>query len=296
MLGVPVVEIDRTIRAAVAGIGISDFRDRAGDEYRMVLKMKDGEAFRVEDLGRVFVSSLSGKQIPLNQLVSPELQQSPSTISRYNLERTAEILADIDHGFNLDDVMEPVTSMLEEYPFPEGYSYKIGGELEGRNESFGGMANAIIIAILSIFAVLVLQFRSFKQPLIIFLAIPFAAIGMVWALLITGYTFSFTAFVGLTSLVGIVVNNSIILVDYTNRLRTAGNTLDEALQTAAETRLTPIVLTAFTTIGGLLPLTLRGGTLWAPLGWTIIGGLLVSTLLTLVVIPVFYKLLNRENG
>ncbi len=296
MLGVPVLEIDRTIRAAVAGIGISDFRDRAGDEYRMVLKMKDGEAFRVEDLGRVFVSSLSGKQIPLNQLVSPELQQAPSTISRYNLERTAEILADIDHGFNLDDVMEPVIDMLEEYPFPEGYSYKIGGELEGRNESFGGMANAIIIAILSIFAVLVLQFRSFKQPLIIFLAIPFAAIGMVWALLITGYTFSFTAFVGLTSLVGIVVNNSIILVDYTNRLRTAGNTLDEALQTAAETRLTPIVLTAFTTIGGLLPLTLRGGTLWAPLGWTIIGGLLVSTLLTLVVIPVFYKLLNRENG
>jgi multidrug efflux pump subunit AcrB len=94
---------------------------------------------------------------------------------------------------------------------------------------------------------------------------------------------------------GIVVNNSIILVDYTNRLRKNGKTITEALQTASETRLTPIVLTAFTTIGGLLPLTLRGGTLWAPLGWTITGGLLVSTLLTLIVVPVFYKLMTARE-
>ena len=119
---------------------------------------------------------------------------------------------------------------------------------------------------------------------------------MIWALWITGYTFSFTAFIGLTSLVGIVVNNSIILVDYINKLRERGETLNSALQTAAETRLTPIVLTALTTIGGLLPLTLRGGTLWAPMGWTIIGGLLVSTLLTLVIVPVLYKLLEQKKA
>jgi multidrug efflux pump subunit AcrB len=115
---------------------------------------------------------------------------------------------------------------------------------------------------------------------------------MIWALWITGNTFSFTAFVGLTSLVGIVVNNSIILVDYINKLRDRGESLIDALQLAAETRLTPIVLTALTTIGGLLPLTLQGGTLWAPMGWTIIGGLLVSTILTLVLVPVFYKILE----
>jgi multidrug efflux pump subunit AcrB len=138
-----------------------------------------------------------------------------------------------------------------------------------------------------------------KQPLIIFLALPFAVTGMIWALLLSGNTFSFTAFIGLTSLAGIVVNNSIILVDYINKLRDRGIALHEALQQAAETRLTPIVLTALTTIGGLLPLTLRGGTLWAPLGWTIIGGLLVSTLLTLIIVPVFYQLLEnrrRESG
>jgi multidrug efflux pump subunit AcrB len=119
---------------------------------------------------------------------------------------------------------------------------------------------------------------------------------MVWALLITGNSFSFTAFVGLTSLVGIVVNNSIILVDYINVLRKRGKAFSPAIVEAAETRLTPIVLTALTTIGGLLPLTLFGGAMWTPMGWTIIGGLLVSTVLTLLIVPVCYYLFERSKG
>jgi len=295
MLGVPVVEIDRTIRTAVAGMIVSSFRDPSGEEHQVVLKMDRGGKFGEEELERIYVSSLSGRQHQLKQFVDIELQQAPSSISRYDMERTAEILADVKSGYTLDEVMDPVLEKLEQYPMPSGYSYTIGGELEGRNDAFGGVFNAVIIAIISIFSVLVLQFRSFRQPLIVFLAIPFAVTGMIWALWITGNTFSFTAFIGLTSLVGIVVNNSIILVDYINKLRERGTPLNEALQLAAETRLTPIVLTALTTIGGLLPLTLRGGTLWAPMGWTIIGGLLVSTMLTLVIVPVIYKLLERKR-
>jgi multidrug efflux pump subunit AcrB len=296
MLGVPVIEIDRTIRTAVAGIGISKFRDKEGEEYEILLKMKNDGNFTPADLDRIYVSSLSGKQIPLKQFVDLELQQVPSSISRFDLERTAELLADVRSGIPLDEVMDPILASLEDYPMPEGYSYTIGGELESRSEAFGGMTNAVIIAVISILAVLVLQFRSVKQPLIVFVAIPFAFTGMIWALLITGNTFSFTAFVGLTSLVGIVVNNSIILVDYINKLRERGEPLNQALQNAAEIRLTPIVLTALTTIGGLLPLTLRGGTIWAPMGWTIIGGLLVSTMLTLIIVPVTYKLIERRKG
>ncbi len=295
MWGVPVIEIDRTIRTAVTGVGISKYRDQSGEEYQIVLKMAQEGDFKLEDLDRIYVSSMSGKQIQLKQFVDIKLQQVPSSISRYDLERTAEILADVRSGFTLDEVIDPIIEKLEQYPMPAGYSFTIGGELESRNESFGGMTNAVLIAVISIFSVLVLQFRSFRQPLIVFLAIPFAITGMIWALWITGNSFSFTAFIGLTSLVGIVVNNSIILVDYINKLRARGEPLNEALQLAAETRLTPIVLTAFTTIGGLLPLTLRGGTLWAPMGWTIIGGLLVSTLLTLIIVPVFYKLLERNR-
>ena len=232
MLGVPVLEIDRTIRTAITGIGISKFRDKMGEEYGIILKMDHGEEFKIEELDRVYVSSLSGKQIPLKQFVDLRLQQVPSSISRYDMERTAEILADIRSGSTLDEVMDPVLAALESYPMPVGYSYTIGGELESRSDSFGGMANAVLIAIISIFSVLVLQFRSFKQPLIVFLAIPFAFTGMVWALLITGNSFSFTAFVGLTSLVGIVVNNSIILVDYINVLRKRGESLNSALKIA----------------------------------------------------------------
>ncbi len=294
MWGVPVIEIDRTIRTAVTGIGISKFRDSSGEEYQIVIKMAPGGDFKLGDLDRIYVSSLSGRQIQLKQFVDVKFQQVPSSISRYDLERSAQILADIQTGYSLDEVMHPVEEELSKYSMPPGYSYRIGGELESRAESFGGMTNAVLIAVISIFSVLVLQFRSFKQPLIVFLAIPFAVTGMIWALLATGNTFSFTAFIGLTSLVGIVVNNSIILVDYINKLRERGEALDEALQLAAEIRLTPIVLTALTTIGGLLPLTLRGGTLWAPMGWTIIGGLFVSTLLTLLLVPVFYKLLERK--
>ena len=257
--------------------------------------MKHEKDFRLEDLDHIYVSSLTGKQIQLSHFVEIRLQQGPSTISRFNQERTAEILADVRDGYSVDEVMAPVIAQLERYPIPAGYTYTIGGELESREESFGGMTNAVLIAVLSILSVLVLQFRSVRQPLIIFLAIPFAITGMIWALWITGNTFSFTAFIGLTSLVGIVVNNSIILVDYINKLRERGSPLLEALQRAAETRLTPIVLTALTTIGGLLPLTLKGGTLWAPLGWTIIGGLLVSTVMTLIIVPVFYQIMERKR-
>jgi multidrug efflux pump subunit AcrB len=293
MLGVPIHEIDRTVRIAINGATVSKHLDKTGKEYDIVVRMPFDERITLADMDRIYVSSLSGKQIPLKQLASIEFKKAPSLITRYNMERNASIQADLMKGYNLDEVMNPVIEKLNAYPFPPGYSYYLAGEIESRDESFAGMKKAIIIAIIAILAVLILQFNSFLQPLIIFSAIPLALIGSIWALFLTNNTFSFTAAVGLISLVGIVVNNSIILVDYTNILRKQGVSLYEAVQKSGETRFTPIVLTALTTIGGLLPLTLRGGTLWAPLGWTIIGGLLVSTLLTLIIVPVLYAGLER---
>jgi len=161
---------------------------------------------------------------------------------------------------------------------------------------FGSLGQMLVIAIMGIFAVLILQFRSFVQPFIIVSAIPLAFSGSVLGLFLTGYSFSFFAFIGFTSLVGIVVNTSIILVDYSNQLMERGLSMDQALRKAAETRFSPILLTSITTISGLLPLTLSGSNLWAPLGWTIIGGMLSSTLLTLLIVPILYQWLSPARS
>jgi len=294
-LGINLVDIDKTVRAAVAGLPISKFRDLEGKEYNMVLRLPFTGKIDYEDLDKIYVSSVTGAQIPLKQVANIQFKGSPMLINHYNLERNVTITADVEGDLSVDQVTRKIINQLESYDWPKGYRYSMGGELESREESFGGMAKAAIVAIIGIFAVLVLQFRSYTQPLIVFSAIPLAIIGSVVALLITGNSFSFTAFIGLTSLVGIVVNNSIILVDYTNHLRREGKDIISALKEAGETRFIPIILTTATTVGGLLPLTLGGGTLWAPMGWTIIGGLIVSTVLTLLVVPVLYKLFAKEK-
>jgi len=295
LLGVPVVEIDRVIRACVAGLQVTSYRDSEGNDYNIVIRMPAGEEIAIADFDKIHVQSLTGKIIPLKQLAGIEFRKSSGQITHYNMDRNATITADILKGYNLNDIAKVIDGQLVDYPWPEGFRYKFTGEIESREESFGGMEKASVIALIAIFAVLVLQFRSFRQPMIIFSAIPLAAVGSVLALYITGNTFSFTAFIGLISLIGIVVNNSIILVDYSNELIREGKGLTEAVMCACETRFTPVILTTFTTIGGLLPLTLRGGTMWAPMGWTIIGGLLVSTLLSLILVPVLYLLITSKS-
>lgn len=156
------------------------------------------------------------------------------------------------------------------------------------------MGVASVMALLLILGVLIIQFKSFTQPLIIFAALPLAIIGSILALLATGISFSFTAFIGLTSLIGIAINNSIVLVDFANRMRDEGASVREAASMAGEVRFVPIVMTTLTTILGLLPLTLSGGSLWAPMGWTIIGGLLTSTTFVLLVVPILYQLFTKE--
>jgi multidrug efflux pump subunit AcrB len=293
MYGIPLADIDRTIRMSIAGIAVSKYRDKDGNEYDIVVRSAFEDKPRLDIFDKIYLSAANGSLIPLDQLAFVELKISSSQISHFNLDRSVTLTAGVLPGYSVSALTEEIIDKLEQYRWPVGYHYFVGGEKESREESFGGMGEAIIIAIIAIFAVLVLQFRSFTQPLIVYAALPLAIIGSVLALLITGYTFSFTAFVGIISLVGIVVNNSIILVDYTNQLRRQGKELTAAIKEAGETRFLPIILTTMTTIGGLLPLTLRGGTLWAPMGWTIIGGLLTSTILTLIVVPVLYKMFSK---
>ena len=293
MFGVQIADIDRAVRTLIAGLNVSKYRDEEGKEYNIILRGNTFDKNKITIFDNLYLTSALGAQVPLKQLATIEFIASPLEISHYDLSRTVTITSDVKIGYSVNEVTNKIIEKLDDYNWPKGYSYYVGGELESQQESFGGMAKALIIAIVGIFGVLVLQFKSYTQPLIVFSAIPLAIIGSIIALLITGYSFSFTAFVGLTSLVGIVVNNSIILVDYSNQLRNEGFTLIDAIKEASEVRFIPIILTTATTIGGLLPLTLGGGTMWAPMGWAIIGGLIASTLLTLIVVPVLYKVYSR---
>ncbi|MCB0566495.1 MAG: efflux RND transporter permease subunit, partial [Phaeodactylibacter sp.] len=295
MLGVPTHVVDKTIRSFVNGSAIGKFRDKEGEDYNMVMRFDYEQQFRLENFDQVSVQSVSGHFIPLKHLTDVEFAEAPSRITHLDNERTATILADLKKDYTLDQVIDDIDRQLQQLDWEEGYSYVYKGDLESRNESFGGMGIASLMALLLIFGVLIIQFRSFSQPLIIFSALPLAIIGSILALLATGINFSFTAFIGLTSLIGIAINNSIVLVDFANEMRREGASVLEAAQQAGEVRFIPIVMTTLTTILGLLPLTLMGGSLWAPMGWTIIGGLLTSTTFVLLLVPILYILFTRET-
>ena len=306
MYGVAIQSIDEVIRASLVGMTVSQFRDEAGEDYPIIVRYQGHQTRarsndseyrpRIEDFNYMVVKSASGQLIPIRQLVTLEMKSALPRFQHHMTERMARVTADLKGDYQADPVTNAIVEKLDQYDWPEGVSYQVGGEQEQRKESFAGMTKVLLIAMLGIFAVLVLQFNSFSQPAVVFTAIPFAVTGMVLALWLAGYTFSFTAFIGLTSLVGIVVNNSIILVDYANLLRKGGHSLKDAIIESGQTRMLPILLTTMTTIGGLLPLTLSNSVMWSPMGWTIIGGLMVSTLLTLVVVPVLYYLFSKMQG
>lgn len=295
MIGLPVGDADLAIRASLAGLKVDDVTLADGKEYDMIVRMPFDEAPSINDFHKVYFTTRGGAQVPLKQVANIRFEQAVNEIQHYNYERNTAVTADVVNPDNTTAITEALMEKLEAYDLPEGYEFYVAGEYESQQETFGDLGTLLIIAMLGIFAVLVLQFKSLVQPLVVFSAVPLAITGSLVALYLTGWSFSFFAFVGFISLVGIVVNNSIILVDYTNQLRREGMKKVEALQQATATRFTPILLTTTTTILGLLPLTLQSSGLWSPLGWTIIGGMISSTLLTLFIVPILYKLFVKEE-
>lgn len=295
MSGVALQDIDLAVRAGLTGVAVSEVSFDNGDKYDMVVRLPFDEKPGIEDFDKIYVPNRQGQMIPLNQLASIEFQAGASQILHFDLTRNANVTADVLDGYNTQEVTLQVIEQLDNYNFPDGYSYYVAGEMETQEDSFGSLGQVLIGALIGIFAVLVLQFRSFRQPFIVFSAIPLAFTGSIIALFITGWSFSFFAFVGFTSLVGIVINTSIILVDYSNQLVAGGMNVQAAIIKAAKTRFTPIILTTMTTILGLLPLTLTNSGLWSPLGWTIIGGMISSTLLALLIVPILYKWFTKEK-
>ena len=198
------------------------------------------------------------------------------------------VTTDVDEDVVVADVLAELDETFNDESLADGYRLDVGGATEEMMESFASLGRALVLGILLIVIILLLQFNSFKQMFVILTTIPMALIGVFAGLSLLGLEFSFTAFVGIIALAGIVVNNAIILLDRANKNHKEGKNRGDAMQSAAVSRFQPIVLTSLTTIIGILPLTLSDET-WGPMGSAIISGLLVSTFLTLFVVPAMYK-------
>jgi len=283
------LNFDRSIRASLTGLQVTEVSLNDGKNYPLTVRIPFDEEPGITDLNKVYLNTPDGGQIPLRQVADIHFEPASSQILHKGLIRYASVFAGVENPDMAVPLTIDILKDLEDIELPEGYSFFASGEYEAQQEAFGDLGLVLILALVGIFAVLVLQFGSILQPIAVFAAIPLAVSGSFIALYITGWSFSFFAFVGFISLIGIVVNSSIIMVDYINQLRAKGVERLQAIQQGSERRLVPIVLTAITTILGLLPLTASATNLWSPLGWTIIGGMISSTLMTLLIVPVLYK-------
>jgi HAE1 family hydrophobic/amphiphilic exporter-1 len=248
----------------------------------------------VDYLTNLTILSPQGAVVKLSQIATFELAQGPVQIIREDQVRKAEVTADLLNR-DLNSVMTDIQTSIGQMNLPAGYEITFGGENEEMMESFASLAVALLLAIILVYAVMAVQYESFFNPFVIMFSIPTCIIGVVFGLLLTGRSFSITAFIGVIMLVGIAVANAIVYVDYLKRLRERGMERDEAIAEAGRVRLRPILMTAFTTILAMLPMAIglgEGAELIAPLATVVIGGLLASTLITLVLVPVVYSIFD----
>jgi multidrug efflux pump subunit AcrB len=292
MLGVPETEIDRAVRLAFAGIEVGKFRESDGDQYAIQVALPRGERATLDNWPKIQVqSATTGAYVPIAQVAELAFESAPPVIQRYNRERSATVTAFAADGYNVDRLTRATEAELTKIAWPSGVRWSFGGEVESRKESFGGLGGAILIAAFGILAILVLEFGSFRGTLIVASVIPLGFIGGILGLWLTGYSLSFMAAIGFVALIGIEIKNSILLVEFTDQLRTEGVELKAAIEQAGEIRFLPVVLTTMTALGALLPLALQGSGLYSPLAVVIIGGLISSLLLSRLVTPVLYSLL-----
>jgi multidrug efflux pump subunit AcrB len=290
-LGIPTVDIDRSIRLAIAGFNLGKFTDSENNEYDVQVSATQGSRPSLDVFDRLYVNNIRGTAIPINQVADWSLVASPISIKHYNKSRSVSVTAFVDKGYLHEDIIKEVINKMESFSFPSGYTYSMGGDVETKERSFGGFGTVIIITAFLFIGVLILEFKTFKSTLIVLSVIPLGIVGAVIALWVTGNSLSFVAVTGLIALAGIEVKNSILLVDFTNQLRRQGMSVDAAIKEAGELRFLPIILTTATAIGGLTPIALSTNPLIAPLAIVLIGGLISSTLLSRVVTPVVYKLI-----
>lgn len=290
-LGVDRRAVDQVLTLITHGREVDEFRDDGGDGVPMVLRAESDTSDPLDLLDRVYVTARSGGQIPLSQVVEMTFTEDEFDIVHTGFRPSISLEISAAPGASVNAVTAAVRDQLDAFELPDGFDVELGGTIASQVDAFGGLGKYVGVIALVVLAIFVFQFGSILQPLIICAAIPLSFIGAFLLLHVTGQPMSFLAFIGLTSLMGIVVNNSILLVDEGNRLLAGRPDLvvEDAAIEAGAGRFMPILLTSVTSMVGLLPLAL-GSSMFKALAIAVIGGLLTSTFLTLICIPVLYTL------
>ena len=300
--GVMTDQIVRTVGALVGGEAVSTYEDEDGDAVEIRVRLPERLRENLDQVRNLRLSVAndegSATLLPLSNFVSDAVFATPSEINRQELTRQVTISANLD-GLPLGAAVEEVQEASKKLSLAPGYRVVFSGDAADMAESFGYMAEALILAVLFVYFILAAQFESFLEPLAIMFSLPLSIVGMAAMLLITGDTINIMSLIGLIMLMGLVTKNAILLVDYAKVLRSRGMERREAVITAGRTRLRPIVMTTLAMIFGMLPLALAigaGAEMRAPMARAVVGGLLTSTLLTLLVVPVMYTFMEDLGG
>ncbi len=283
--------IASTIRNTVTGLKATTYRNNQ-EEIDVTIHSGADNMQSMDDLNSMYFYNRSGQSIRFDQVAHFEESQTSPMIRHEDGRRRVTVTAQTVAGANTVTIMDAFKAKLENTPLPEGITVKYGGELGDMQDSFTDMFVNMIVAAILVYIILAVQFNSLSQPLIILFAVPLGLIGVMPGLVITGNSFGFLAFIGVVALVGIAVNDAIVLVDYINYLRKNGYDLYDAVEETGKTRFMPVLATTITTAGGILPITLKQE-FFGPMGYALIFGLMMATILTLVAVPTLYTMLEE---
>ena len=293
-LGFNVSDIGKTIETYISGNTTVKYQE-GGDEYDIVVRLRPEDRNKIEDLGRIPLISPTGQSVRLDNLARIKNEFGPTSVTRNEQERYIQIVGQV-YNRGTGDVSEDARKILDAMPIPPGFSWKFAGNEKQRRESFILLLQAGLLGCILVYMVMASQFESLLAPFIIAFSIPFGFIGAMIFLLLLGSRISVVSLLAFLILIGIVVNNGIVLVSYINTLIKRKVPLRQALITTGKSRLRPILSTTATTMLGMLPMALstgEGSEVWVPMGMSVIGGLAVSTLMTLFLMPVLYSVFSR---
>ncbi|HEV7241317.1 MAG TPA: efflux RND transporter permease subunit [Thermoanaerobaculia bacterium] len=289
--GITNYDVAASSSSAINGRAVTQLRD-GNDLIPVVVRLRPEERARMSDVQGLYVVSEKGTRVPLGQVSKIDYGMETEKLRRRNQFRTITVSAFPAEGVLPSEVMNAARARIEalQKNLPPGYRLEIGGEEEEQKKGFANMTMVMLISILMIYLALVLQFRNAIKPVIVFAAIPYGIIGALICLVIVGVPFGFMAFLGVASLIGVIVSHVIVLFDFIEEMQAEGAPLREALIDAGIVRLRPVLITVGATVLGLFPLASHGGPLWEPLCYAQIGGLIIATAITLLMVPVIYAI------